>query len=156
MKKYAITILCDDTDGGHYVDYIGKTFLTREKAEEQVKKSMQDEIETLGDGYHISEYDDHQIENVYDMPISHYDIIELEDETDGVVYNIFDYSNEQVVASLLFKDYMDYDKRVEVQSKIDEIKDGLGEDWQYCEVFDELHKFYDFEELKVSEKSFEI
>lgn len=156
MKKYAITILCDDTDGGHYVDYINKTFLTREKAEEQVKKSIQDELETLGDGYHISEYDDHQIENIYYMPISHYDVIELEDETEGVVYNVFDYSNEEVVASLLFKEYMDYDKRVEVQNKIDEIKDGLGEEWQYYEVFDELHKFYDFEELKVSEKSFEI
>ena len=152
MKKYAITILCDDTDGTHYIDYVGKTFLTREEAEKSVKKSMQDELETLGDGYHIN---GNQI-IIDDIAVSTYNIIELEDETDGVVYNVYDYSNGEVVASLLFKDYMDYDKRVEVQKKIYEIKNGLGEDWQYYEVFDELHKFYDFEELKVSEKSFEI
>ncbi len=152
MKKYVITILCNDTDGTQYIDYVNKTFTAREKAEEQIKKSMQDELETLGDGYYIS---DNQI-IIDNIAVSTYNIIELEEETDGVVYNVFDYSNEQVVASLLFKDYMGYDKRVEVQNKIDEIKDGLGEDWQYDEVFDELHKFYDFEELKVSEKSFEI
>lgn len=76
MKHYAIVILCDDTDGTHYIDYVGTVFTSREKAEQQLKKSMADELECLGDGYHIN---DNQI-ILEDIPVSTYNIIELEEE----------------------------------------------------------------------------
>lgn len=85
MKKYGIVMLCDDTDGFYYVDNIRPMCDTMEEAEKEVRKAIQDELETLNgetmDGeehYHISDYNPFVIENIYDMPITTYNILEFE------------------------------------------------------------------------------
>jgi hypothetical protein len=85
MKKYGIVMLCDDTDGFYYVDNLRPMYDTMEEAEKEVRKAIQDELETLNgetmDGeehYHISDYNPFVVENIYDMPITTYNILEFE------------------------------------------------------------------------------
>lgn len=76
MKKYGITILCNDTDGEVYVDTITKLFNTKAEARKQVEESIKDELECLGENY--TRVGD-TIENPYCETISTYQIHEIEE-----------------------------------------------------------------------------
>ena len=76
MKKYGILILCYDTNGTPYIDYVTKLFDTFEQAVDEKNKAMQKELEVLGtDNYKIAFS---SILNNHSKIVSEYQIREFE------------------------------------------------------------------------------
>lgn len=147
MSKFIIVLTCNDTDGGNFSDIVNGIYNTREEAEKVAKQSMQDELESLGDGYEISPYDEFTIQNVYEQNITTYTIFEITELPKKYVYAVqvggCDY------AVLLFNRMLSGIDRTLIQDRIYEIEKDLLEkncDYQTEDVIKELHKEYDFEE----------
>lgn len=50
MEKYLITMLCNDTDGETYTDYVNMLFDNREIAEKEMRRCIKQEVECLKEG----------------------------------------------------------------------------------------------------------
>ena len=159
MSKFIIVLTCNDTDGGNFSDIVNGIYNTREEAEKVVKQSMQDELESLGDGYEISPYDEFTIQNVYEQNITTYTIFEI-DTPKRYKYTITDcYDKNCVYGTLVFDHPLTYEEYAEIQRKIDELKEEYIEnngDLQYEDILDELHRYFDFEDEEVMGMVFEF
>lgn len=147
MSKFIIVLTCNDTDGGNYSDIVNGIYNTQEEAEKVAKQSIQDELESLGDGYEISPYDEFTIQNMYEQNITTYTIFEITKLPKKYVYTV--QISGCYYAVLLFNRMLSGIDRALIQDRIYEIEKDLLEkncDYQTEDVIKELHKEYDFEE----------
>lgn len=162
MKKYVIIITAEDTDGSVYSDSTYFAYNTEEEAENALKNAMQNELESLGEGYSISPYNDHEIINIYEQRISTYSVFEIETPPKKeYVYSILSPcdSSDMVLGELVFDHALTSEERDKIQRCADKIKEKLIDDncdFQTYEVLEELHKHFDFEDRDVQGDVFYI
>ena len=67
------------------------------------------------------------------------------------VYLLVDYYEEhQVITALVFKEELTREKRIEIQNKINDLKDELCDnEWQFDDILDRLAEVYNFDELDI-------
>lgn len=79
---------------------------------------------------------------------------------DKFIYLLKDcYDSNVVFRGLVFNEELTREKRLEIDNKMNEIKNRPeyeADGWQVWEILDELHKCYDFEEVCFEPYWFEI
>ena len=161
MEKYVIVLCCEDSDGGTYSDCTTKLYDTREEAEKGVEEAIKNELETLGDGFSISDYNPWEIVDAYESRVSTYDVfaVEMSPKNQGYIYPIFDlYEHNFILGALMFNHPLTQEERDKINRKIEDIKELLIEqnagDWQTYEVIEELHKYFDFVDIDIEARAF--
>lgn len=162
MKKYVIVLCCEDSDGGTYSDCTTKLYDTKEEAEKGVEEAIKNELETLGEGFSISEYNPWEIVDAYESRVSTYDVFEVEmsPQKKEYVYSILSpYDSDMILGELVFDHALTSEERDKIQRCADKIKEKLIDDncdFQTYEVLEELHRYFDFEDRDVQGNVFYI
>ena len=84
------------------------------------------------------------------------EILEEQNTKKQCIYGIKDkYEPDIVIALLSFKKELSCEEFKAIQNDIDNIKEKI-EDWQFDDILEELHKFYEFEELDIHYRAFKV